>query len=171
MPRKRFTPEQRKRIVDAWREYHTVGGVAEELCVTWDTARRWLALLCVREDSTMRIARLSQRTQKLWRNPMWLRWAYVESRYSPTQIATLAGCCTSTVMNWLRRFGIPVRDNRVRGERCHSAKLTEAQVREAREEFENDKTLACRERLAEEFGVALVTVNKVVYRMTWRHVA
>jgi hypothetical protein len=55
-----------------------------------------------------------------------------------------------------------------RGERLHTAKLTEAQVVEIRRRHhEEEVTMA---QLARDFSIGYSTIQKIVHRYTWRHV-
>lgn len=63
MPHKTFTDEERERIQRLYDEHHgKVDLVAKELGISWDTARRWLALLKIRKDHTDRAGKLKARS-------------------------------------------------------------------------------------------------------------
>lgn len=55
-----------------------------------------------------------------------------------------------------------------RGEKKPQAKLTDDKVRQIRQMHREGWSIA---RLAKEFGVGVSTMNQVVKRVTWRHVA
>lgn len=173
--KKQFTPEERNRIRSTWKERESVVDVAKELAITWDTARRWLDALGYRRDPTDRQKKLDDRDstkkgmrERPWRDSSWLKTLYVERRLPVKVTAKLAGCCPKTLSQWLKKYGMSVR--KMKGVDHYAAKLTEADVREMRARYAEDKTIACREELAREKGVAVSTVNKVVFRQSWKHV-
>lgn len=169
--KKRFTPEERNRIHSIWKEHKSVTDVAKKLSVTWDTARRWLDALGYRKDPTNRQRKLNGRTErKPWRNPNVLRRLYVEREFTVKKTAKLTGCHPSTIARWLRKYGVSIRKVVIKGSDIYCAKLTEADVVEMRNRYAANRTLACREELAVEKGVAISTVNKVVFRQSWKHV-
>lgn len=63
-----------------------------------------------------------------------------------------------------------------RGEKHHSARLTEGDVRLIRELFAERRRLLAKadeltmDRIGEKFGVAGRTVRDIIYYETWRHV-
>ena len=70
-PKKVFTEEEKQGIVEAWSLTHSVSGACREYQrimeiespPTWDTMRRWLDVLGLREDPTGRNEKLAQRSQ------------------------------------------------------------------------------------------------------------
>lgn len=61
------------------------------------------------------------------------------------------------------------RQRNIRGVDCHSAKLTEAQVREIRRIYASGGV--SQKLLAADYGINQVTVGCIVRRETWKHVA
>ena len=55
----------------------------------------------------------------------------------------------------------------LRGEQCHTAKLTEEKVREMRQRYDNRESI---KSLAAEYGVTYAVAQKAIRRHTWRHV-
>ena len=58
-----------------------------------------------------------------------------------------------------------------KGESCHTAKLTEDDVRFIRKHYNPDTTDFNQKTLAEKFGVEKCTISQIVHRKTWKHVA
>lgn len=58
----------------------------------------------------------------------------------------------------------------IKGVSCHSAKLTEDDVREIRRRFKGWDKVNGGRPLAREFGVTDVTIRNIVYRKDWKHV-
>ena len=69
-PKKKFSDKERQAIIAAWEQTGSVSGAAVRYAEimgldkspTWDTTRRWLALLGLRKDSTGRNRKLAQRS-------------------------------------------------------------------------------------------------------------
>ena len=55
-----------------------------------------------------------------------------------------------------------------RGEKNSHAKLTEADIREIREDYASGKV--SQSKLAEEYEVTQATISSIVLRKSWRHV-
>lgn len=75
------------------------------------------------------------------------------------------GVCRHTIWRWCADYGI---ESIHRGERHHSAKVTEQDVRHIRL-LRNDGMKVS--ELSEKFELSCVSVNKILSGKTWKHVA
>lgn len=94
------------------------------------------------------------------------------TRYDNKTLSTRLGISESAIGRLVRGetfmgAGGPIQRRTGRGSTHHNAKLTEANVREARSRFAQGETLAS---IAREFGVTDGAIRGIVRRRTWRHI-